>query len=566
LKCHFRLELAREFLRRLSLITCSSFTAGYHLNSLSEIRGPLYITKNIPKGKNFSVLKHELETNFFQKVSESELAVFDSTSDVNIERKRSLYGSINFSYQYLNDKEKIAFELLSLFPDGINLESFKRLSKESKSDNNRSNKKATASESLLITDPLIKALENKSLIQVDNGMVRLQSIVGKFADRQFQLRSEEERARYYKNAFEHSCSFVVGLRRSFPEYSFRVTKITNSHQNNFIKSIRYVSNYKFNCEAFLQYIDDLSTLFATITGSNLLLQVLKEQKFLFDNEAERLCYDILMLNLDYYGGNFVGAYCKLQERLPLNQLNNLNYGDHIEARTIDNALHLYAYEGEIFLLARHIISKKQEYSHSYPPEFFQLGYFNKVLLSSSSAIDFMMLDIIYSLGLLTQKIINAYIEHDIFEKSHLEMTQVHYIKAKMGLLKKQSIQPLVVVNPYTEGLKQLMYAFVEKDPEAKADYFESALEHLTHIKYYYVEALYFYAHFLKDSSQKDKFDEIFQKGIGLARKHYYRFQIYKFEQLVAETPSEYDMNKYPLPEELDFDGYADFLLKKRRRH
>ncbi|MDD2776686.1 MAG: hypothetical protein PHU06_12080, partial [Gallionella sp.] len=42
LKCHFRLELAREFLRRLSLITCSSFTAGYHLNSLSEIRGPLY--------------------------------------------------------------------------------------------------------------------------------------------------------------------------------------------------------------------------------------------------------------------------------------------------------------------------------------------------------------------------------------------------------------------------------------------------------------------------------------------------------------------------------------------
>lgn len=524
------------------------------------------ITKNIPKGKNFAVLKHELEIDFFQKVSLSELAVFDSASDVNIERKKSLYGSINFSYQYLNDKEKVAFELLSLFPDGINLESLKNISKENKSDSKRSNKKAIAPERLLITDPLIKALENKSLIQVDNGMVKLQSIVGKFADRQFQLRSEAERARYYKNAFEHNYTFAMGLCHFYFESPFHATRITNNHQNNFIKSIRYVSGFKFDHEALLSYIGNLFTLFSAITGTELLFQVLKEQKLLFNNEKERLCYDILMLNLDYYGGNFAGAYSRLQNRLPLAQLANLDDLNEIESKILSFAMHLYVHEGEALLSAKYDIANKNFDFYSYKAEFFWLGYFNKALLPPSPRVDFMTLDVMYSLGLLTQEIINAYIKQGIFEKSHLEMTQVHYIKAKMGLMKKQSIKPLIVVNPYTEGLKQLMYAFVEKDQETKTAYFDSALEHLTHIKYYYVEALYFYAQFLKDSPQKDKFDEIFQVGIGLARKHHYRFQIYKFEQLVTDTPSEYDMNNYPLLEELDFDGHVNSLLKERRRH
>ena len=296
------------------------------------------------------------------------------------------------------------------------------------------------------------------------------------------------------------------------------------------------------------------------------MQVLNEKKFLFDNEKEQLCYDIIILNLDYYSGNFANAYSKLQARLPLVQLANLDYLNNIERTALNKALHLYAYEGETLLAAKYDIAHKRLTFNAYPSKLFWLGYFNIALLSSSSVIGFVTLDIKHSLGLLTQEIINTYIKQGIFEKSHLEMTQVHYIKAKMGLMKKQAIKSLVVVNPYTKGLKQLMYAFVEKEEETKAAYFDNALEHLTHIKYYYVEALYFYAQFLKDSQQKDKFDEIFQMGIGLARKHYYRFQIYKFEQLVADTPSEYDMNNYPLPEELDFDGYANFLLKERRRH
>ncbi len=521
------------------------------------------ITKNIPNGKRFQDLKTELEMNFFQKVSQSELDVFDSASDANIERKKSLYGSINFSYQYLSDKEKVAFELLSLFPDGINLESFKKISQEGKTHRNGTSKKTPVSEALLITDPIIKSLESKSLIQVDNNKIKHQSIIGKFAEHKFRQRSEDELERYHRNAFSYNHSFAKGLASNSLEIPLLVLKIFNGHQNNFIKSIQYLSSIKYDHEVFFDYIDDLHNLFIDIAASKRLKQELEKYNFAFDDKNEQLCFDITMLSLDYFNGNFSSAYRRLKDIMPLARLSDFGSDILIERNLHRQASNLYMFEGEVLCAIKSDISRKMFTSH-YPPEFLQLGYFNKQLLSASR-IDFMTLDAMLSSGLLTQEIINTYIKQGIFEKSHLEMTQVHYLKAKLGVLKKQSINELVAVNPYTEGLKQLMFAFVEKNLEAKDAYFTQALQNLTHIKYYYVEALYFYAQFLKEIQSGEKFDEIFQLGIGLARKHHYRFKLYKFEELVAKTSHEYDMDNYPLPEYIDLDGYANFLLKEHRR-
>lgn len=41
-----------------------------------------------------------------------------------------------------------------------------------------------------------------------------------------------------------------------------------------------------------------------------------------------------------------------------------------------------------------------------------------------------------------------------------------------------------------------MFTFVETDYGLKQAFFERALKSLSHIKYYYVEVLYFYAKFL----------------------------------------------------------------------
>ncbi len=132
------------------------------------------ITGNMPKGKSLSALKEELETNLFSKISDTELELFDDKPDLNIARKKSIYASILFSYNHLTEEEKIAFEVLSLFPDGINLETFKRLSSEQK--------KSGLPHKSLITDKIIKSLEDKSMLENNSGQIKLQSIVGKFAD------------------------------------------------------------------------------------------------------------------------------------------------------------------------------------------------------------------------------------------------------------------------------------------------------------------------------------------------------------------------------------------------
>ncbi|MGZ4997501.1 MAG: hypothetical protein ACXV8J_06680 [Methylobacter sp.] len=115
------------------------------------------ITGNMPKGKSLLALKEELETNLFSKVSETELELFDDKSDLNIARKKSIYASILYSYHHLTEEEKKAIELLSLFPDGIELETFKRLSSEQKK--NASPRKS------MITDRVIRSLENKSMLE-----------------------------------------------------------------------------------------------------------------------------------------------------------------------------------------------------------------------------------------------------------------------------------------------------------------------------------------------------------------------------------------------------------------
>lgn len=88
----------------------------------------IIITKNMPSGKKLSVLKDELENDLFAKISDDELGIFDQQADSNISRKKSIYGSILYSYLQLSEVEKKAFEILSLFPDGIDMEDFKRLS------------------------------------------------------------------------------------------------------------------------------------------------------------------------------------------------------------------------------------------------------------------------------------------------------------------------------------------------------------------------------------------------------------------------------------------------------
>ncbi|CAK8724665.1 hypothetical protein GMJAKD_14530 [Candidatus Electrothrix aarhusensis] len=169
------------------------------------------ITDTLPKGKQLDVLREELENDLFGKLSVNELEIFDSGPDSNIERMDSIYASIQYSYRLLNEQEKTAFELLSLFPDGIDLEEFKRLTGKSK--------KQKKIPPLMITDRLVKALVNKSMIENNSGHLKLQSMIGRFA--QAMLKQREDLAPLYRNAFAYNrrLAFALNQKRYTDEKS-----------------------------------------------------------------------------------------------------------------------------------------------------------------------------------------------------------------------------------------------------------------------------------------------------------------------------------------------------------
>jgi len=142
----------------------------------------------------------------------------------------------------------------------------------------------------------------------------------------------------------------------------------------------------------------------------------------------------------------------------------------------------------------------------------------------------------------------------LYVKDHLEKMQVHYILAKHERVERETIQKLVVTNPYTDGLKNLMYAWVEEDEAQKIDYFQQGIAKLTHIKYYHIEGIYWYAKYLKIIDHADYQSQL-ERGYQLATDCHYRFLLHQFINLKKGTDEPYDEAKYPLPDKLDLDTY-----------
>ncbi|MHB9015961.1 MAG: SIR2 family NAD-dependent protein deacylase [Sulfurovum sp.] len=145
----------------------SEILEGYLDNNPLAIK---LVTKNLPKGKNLSILKEELSKSFFEITSDEIEGIFTKESDLNIQRTKSLFNSINYSYQKLQPKEKLALETLSLFPDGIPSEVFKKFYNQDMK-NDKENKKKIKHISDNFSDRDIASLEDKSLIIINNQFI-----------------------------------------------------------------------------------------------------------------------------------------------------------------------------------------------------------------------------------------------------------------------------------------------------------------------------------------------------------------------------------------------------------
>jgi hypothetical protein len=517
------------------------------------------ISKNTPKSKAFDDLKSELEDDIF-RVTDSDIESFGTASDSNIERKRSLFASINYSYNALSAKEKATFEVLSLFPDGINLENLKKLSEFAlKPEKRLFNGLSSSNEP--ITDITIRALENKSMIQIDNRMVKLQSIVGKFASAQFLSRPQEEIKRYQRSALEFCYAYANYLANLLREDPYSARKITSVQQANFIKSVEYAEAADIGSKEFLEYLERVNALFTSICIGGVLLRAqLRRSDAVFPDESSRLCFNLLCITLDYYDGNFDIAYAEFKKLIEVDKLLTLDPKNEVEriiARLMEN---IFGMEGESLTAARSEV-RRQGFTGFYPQSLVQLGLFDERLIRFCR-LDFFTLEARLGLGILNIEMTKEYIE-SIYEKGHLEIMQSYYVLAKLQALDKETIGKLVVVNPYTEGLKHLMLALNESESEIKIEHFNKACELLFHIKYYYVEALFLFARHLQATNDQN-FEEIYSLALDLANKHNYRFLLHSLRRLKNTEPEFYDELSYPFKNEKELRDHIEFILKNIR--
>jgi hypothetical protein len=511
------------------------------------------ITDTMPLGKKFKTLKYELENDFFNKITEEDLALFDNATDAHIDRKKSLYGSILYSYKSLSEPERKAFEQLSLFPDGIDMESFKRLAAHSK---NKSTSKTTKA---IISDKILTSLQNKSLVETNQSNIQLQSIIGRFS--QAMLDKRPAQTEFFNAVFNYNFKLVDVLTdmtaSGDAEKSQFALSMFDLYQNNILKTVLYLHKLEQKDSNIFTFLDYCSRLFVSVCSHTDFIVALDNHVDLFKSEA-KIAYMSLLIFSRYYDGKFDSAYAALQSLSPQSEVEINDSDTHIKRFPHFIANIIYEMEGYALDSAASSLKNNDINAGFYVDSLFLIGELDEEYLVCCKK-SHVFHQASYYLNKLSLSEIELFI-NQIHEKDHIELCQNSYIRSMLKPYSVEEIAPLIVVNPFTQGLKYLMMAFGESDINQAENYYQQALPCLTHIKYYYVEALLHYARFLK-LQQLDNYHTIYDQGFELSKKHHYRYLQYCFEELENPTCFLYDSKKYPLPDGIDFSDYITKLIK-----
>lgn len=492
------------------------------------------IAKGLPASKDLFSLKEELEQSIFDKDDIDE--IFESNEDYNIERSASLYHSINYSYINLNDTEKLAFELLSLFPDGMHMENFKSFCKASKNKENK------------IGDREIKQLDNKSLLENANGSLKLQSIISRFSDYKFNQRAEDVRSEYYNMAYSYNKFFlnVIGSHSSLqPSIGL---KILDLNTNNYLKSLEFLAKLDIAEEEKIAYISQVSNIFRDTNQPNEFLEFVKKTNFKFDKNLDNIL-QLLQQHVIYWTIGFEAPFKYIKTNYPFNKLSKLNVKNDLDLIVFNRVIAVYKTEGYDFEILK-LYLQKSLFKNNLSDILFKLGLLKEAyVLVPNGHIDKTYFD--YEIELSTNKLdineVKKYMDF-LYKKESLEMTQMTYLKSKFTSVSNDEIKKLVISNPYTRGLIYLMQTKNEVDFDKKNDLFLKAKQNLFHVKYHYVECLLEFAIFLKLNDKQNEYLTILNEGINISKKHFFRYLLYKLKALENNSSNPiYNYEYFSLP-------------------
>jgi hypothetical protein len=540
------------------------------------------ICDGMPKGKSLTELKQELEDDFFGKVKEADLTLmFDDEIDANINRQESLYVSILYSYKTLSKTQKNAFELFSLFPDGIDLDTFKRIVEESKKiDRNKDASKFKHP----INDKDIKILTDKSLVESYHQFYKLQSVIQRFARVQFEQHTqEEELCSIYRQVLHYNQQIVFYITE-LHELNKKAFFVFLSIFNNLLAAISYgfkngVVKDASEIESFFEMIDGICEFSNGLNLSSDFLEAcnkinVENLSNKFFKENAKLAWQVFIISAMYYKGEFDAAFNQLKNLIPQEKLmitsGKKEDGKLLEWMTRGNARHIYSMEGGEINEIEHNLNF-QIYSYlSVSQDMVHLAMNVEPLLSLTvPGAHYFEAQSYLKNGVELDKL--EQIISGLHENQHLDRVNLTYIKSREIYVNYETIDKLVSVNPYTRGIKNIMYAFAcehkltaehehEGLTERIINYYQAALPELKHIKFYYAQAYYFYARFLKQVDHQD-YETVYQKGLSLTEQYHYRYWMHRF--LLLKTPSlgQYKPENYPLPGNPDVTPLIEKQLK-----
>jgi hypothetical protein len=513
------------------------------------------ISKGTPKSKSLETLKEELQENIFN--NENIDKIFENPEDINIEKSNSLFYSIKYSYDQLNPNEKFAFELLSLFPDGIHIENLKKFSKENKNSNNR------------ITDREIKSLDDKSLLESSSGFLKLQSIVNRFSTHQFNNRSESIKKNYFTLCFEYNDFFINFLQKILK--TSESLPIQDDNINNYLKCIDFMEYIdKTNLDK-LDFVNSLSIFFRNINQHKEFLEKIQKDSFkkLFnENNSEKNLLKIIELQIIYWCIDFDYAINNLRKLFTNEDIQKLNFNNKVDKSSFVKIFNLLTCEGESKNFITELINR-WELKINIIDDLFRLGFINisNDLVKYETDFTFGEYDILLENNKLNVEELDIYIS-SLYKKETLELIQINYLKLKLIPDFKVDTSVFVVTNPYTQGMIFLIEALMENDNDKKQGLFESSLNKLKHIKYYYVEAIFHYCSFLLTNKKNQLFQEQQLIGLNLSKKHSYKYLEYKLNKLLDEDlvyNEDLLYNEFESIDRRTFDLYIEQLFIERKK-
>ena len=508
------------------------------------------VTANMPQGKSLASLKADLEDDIFEKTSEDDLRAFDAKSDINIDRKRSIYGSIAYSYKNLSEAEQTALLLLSTFPSGLSIDNLTQVQ-------NWAAKEKMEVETA-VTDRTIRALQNKSMVENHGEVVTLQSIVGKFAEGK--LASHPAKDTLLQDAFRFQERLVLFISIIFEVDRKVALYMADNMLATLVKSIELCGLVKRSSSIDLSHIARVFTLLSAIGELQVLKNQLQKCSKLFDGEYRQL--------LQIWIESIVLCTNKLKDfdAIRNNAKRQISHFEKVQLTTIAATAMMNSIANIssplLFNLSEHLKSFEQDrIRFTAISLFFFYGAIRTQTITHFTGYSVYELEIRRTFNLEQAKDLDKNIQQ-LHDKDYRKIIEFSYIRAKIKPLSKSQINALNTNTCYSIGLKALISAFSEFNNDKKERLFKEAIGNLLISPYHYAEAHYYYAEFLQQQS-REEFDAVIETGMATVEKYYFRYLQYLFEKLRGLTDKpEYDPKDYPMPDGIDFEPYVQEHIDK----